>query len=100
MSPLATGLRCVQAMRPVHINIRMSSATVAQPARPTPLSPREHEILGLLAEGLTGREIARRLYLSPETVDALQEIIERGEAKGQAPETIQVPVFRFPHPVS
>ena len=68
MSRLATGLRCVQAMKPVHINIRMSPVASAQPARPTALSPREHEILGLLAEGLTGREIARRLYLSPETV--------------------------------
>ena len=32
------------------------------------LSPREHEILGLLSEGLTGEAIARRLFLSPETV--------------------------------
>ena len=32
------------------------------------LSPREQEILGLLSEGLTGQAIARRLFLSPETV--------------------------------
>ncbi len=32
------------------------------------LSPREHEVLGLLADGLTGQGIANRLYLSPETV--------------------------------
>jgi DNA-binding CsgD family transcriptional regulator len=32
------------------------------------LSPREHEILGLLSEGLTGEAIAGRLFLSPETV--------------------------------
>ena len=32
------------------------------------LSPREREMLDLLAAGLTGAEIARRLYLSPETV--------------------------------
>ena len=32
------------------------------------LSPREHEILGLLSEGLSGQAIARRLFLSPETV--------------------------------
>lgn len=32
------------------------------------LSRRESEILGFLAEGLTGEEIARRLVLSPETV--------------------------------
>ena len=33
-----------------------------------PLTPRESEILGLLADGLTNREIANRLYLSQETI--------------------------------
>src|SRR3954453_2333573 len=32
------------------------------------LTPREAEVTGLLALGLTGEEIARRLELSPETV--------------------------------
>jgi PAS domain S-box-containing protein len=32
------------------------------------LSPREREVLGLLARGLTGEQIAQRLVLSPETV--------------------------------
>ena len=32
------------------------------------LSPREREILWMLAEGLNGQAIARRLFLSPETV--------------------------------
>jgi DNA-binding NarL/FixJ family response regulator len=32
------------------------------------LSPREREILELLADGLTGAQIAKQLYLSPETV--------------------------------
>ena len=36
--------------------------------RPTTLSQREGEILGLLAEGLNGQAIAERLFLSPETV--------------------------------
>jgi DNA-binding NarL/FixJ family response regulator len=35
---------------------------------PKALSARESEILGLLAGGLTGEEIAQRLVLSPETV--------------------------------
>jgi DNA-binding NarL/FixJ family response regulator len=37
-------------------------------ARLAKLSPREREILELLAEGLTGEEVASRLHLSPETV--------------------------------
>jgi DNA-binding NarL/FixJ family response regulator len=37
-------------------------------SRLTTLSPREDEILDLLAEGLTGEAIAKRLSLSPETV--------------------------------
>jgi PAS domain S-box-containing protein len=36
--------------------------------RPRTLSPREREVLGLLARGLTGEQIAERLVLSPETI--------------------------------
>ena len=32
------------------------------------LSPREREILALLARGMTGEQIAERLVLSPETI--------------------------------
>lgn len=36
-------------------------------------------------------------YFTPETVDALQQLIRRGEASGQAPKTIEVPVYPFSH---
>jgi ATP/maltotriose-dependent transcriptional regulator MalT len=54
-----------------------TSAPVAPPAQPSrpsagdlvePLSAREIEILHLLAEGLTNREIAQQIYLYPNTV--------------------------------
>ena len=35
---------------------------------PTPLTRREEQILQLMAEGLDNKEIARRLYLQPQTV--------------------------------
>ena len=34
---------------------------------PFGLTPRELEVLGLLADGLDNREIAERLYISPKT---------------------------------
>jgi DNA-binding NarL/FixJ family response regulator len=46
----------------------LTAANQAQRSRLAQLSPREQEILELLSEGLTGCAIARRLFLSPETV--------------------------------
>lgn len=40
-----------------------------EPAAASPLSPREQEVLRLVALGLTSKQIGERLYLSPRTVD-------------------------------
>jgi LuxR family transcriptional regulator, maltose regulon positive regulatory protein len=40
----------------------------AEQALPEPLSLREQEVLSLIAAGLTNREIAAQLVVSPETV--------------------------------
>jgi DNA-binding CsgD family transcriptional regulator len=39
------------------------------PARGTGLTPRELEVLRLLADGLTNRQVAAALFVSPRTVD-------------------------------
>jgi DNA-binding NarL/FixJ family response regulator len=49
-------------------------------ARTPPLTPREHEVLQLLAEGVSQREIARRLVLSPKTIGShIQSILAKLE---------------------
>ncbi|MGN6203058.1 MAG: response regulator transcription factor [Solirubrobacterales bacterium] len=46
------------------------------------LSSRESEVLGLLADGLTGEQIAKRLVLSPETVRThIRNAMEKLEAR-------------------
>ena len=52
------------------IDPRLSSLLLSRKAtrRSGVLSPRETEVLDLLAKGLTGEEIAKLLFLSPETI--------------------------------
>ena len=45
------------------------TAPAARPAPSSPLTPREHEVLRLLADGLSDREVAARLVISPKTVE-------------------------------
>jgi DNA-binding NarL/FixJ family response regulator len=65
-----------EAVRLTHAGVTQIDSTVAHrlttalraPAPPTVLTPRETEILRLIATGSTNREIASRLYLSEGTV--------------------------------
>ncbi len=41
----------------------------ANPGAPAPLSPREREVLGLVARGHTYRQVADELFISPKTVE-------------------------------
>jgi DNA-binding NarL/FixJ family response regulator len=53
-----------------YMDPRLRPSLQGRPAedRPGPLSARELEIIALLAQGLTGDEVAERLFLSTETV--------------------------------
>jgi DNA-binding CsgD family transcriptional regulator len=50
-----------------------------------PLTPREHEVLQLAADGLSGRNIAERLFVSPGTVKThFQNIYDKLGARGRS----------------
>ncbi len=69
---LADALRAVHAGggAPLHPAVAATvMQSVLEPAR-DPLTPREHEVLRLLARGLSNRLIARELALSEKTVKA------------------------------
>jgi DNA-binding NarL/FixJ family response regulator len=55
-----------QAVRQVGLGMTMFASKAEQPA--PMLSPRERDVLTLIAAGSTNREIAENLYLSPHTV--------------------------------
>jgi DNA-binding NarL/FixJ family response regulator len=49
------------------------------------LSPREKEILGLIAEGFTNPQIAQKIFLSPFTVDSHRKnLLAKLKAKNTA----------------
>jgi DNA-binding NarL/FixJ family response regulator len=63
------------------------SAPAQQPE--TALSPRERQVLGLLATGATNREIAERLHLSPHTIKEHTSAVYRKLAVRNRAEAVQ-----------
>jgi DNA-binding CsgD family transcriptional regulator len=64
-NPLRT--RIEQLAQRARITLTVSLASVSSPADDLGLTPRELEILGQLADGLTDREIAEALFISKKT---------------------------------
>lgn len=65
--PLASRLRA--ALRRLGVRTVPRGPRAATRRNPAGLSARQLEVLGLVSEGLTNAEIARRLVLSAKTVD-------------------------------
>jgi len=58
----------IRAVRAVSLGASWFPSASATQALPAELSPREHDVLQLVALGATNRQIAARLNLSPDTV--------------------------------
>lgn len=59
-------------------------------AVPSPLTRREREVLGLLADGLTDREVAARLVISPKTVEKhVGALLRKTEAPSRTAAVVQ-----------
>jgi two-component system, NarL family, response regulator NreC len=79
----AAGRELVEAIRETvagrrYVNPRLGAQLATEPeGRPADLTPRESEVLGLIAAGYTNPEIAERLVISIRTVETHRASIQR-----------------------
>jgi two-component system, NarL family, response regulator NreC len=79
----AAGRELVEAIRETvagrkYVNPRLGAQLASEPeGRPADLTPRESEVLGLIAAGYTNPEIAERLVISIRTVETHRAAVQR-----------------------
>jgi DNA-binding CsgD family transcriptional regulator len=79
-----SGIRLVGAGEPADAVVVVPPSEASHADGAAPLTPRELEVLGLLAEGASNKEIARRLGISAHTAKFhVGSIIEKLDALGR-----------------
>ena len=78
------GLRLVRASESADVVLVLSAEASAPGERDVPLTPRELEVLALLAEGMSNKAIARRLGISVHTAKFhVGALIDKFDAVGR-----------------
>lgn len=70
------------------LGVKLATEHEEAPTQPAALSPRETEVLGLIADGHTNAEIAQRLYLSVRTVESHRAHIQRKTGRATRAELV------------
>jgi DNA-binding CsgD family transcriptional regulator len=79
-----SGIQLVGAGEPADAVVVLPASEASHADETAPLTPRELEVLGLLAEGASNKEIARRLGISVHTAKFhVGSVIEKLDAVGR-----------------